>query len=620
VTARSANYNTRRCDNPTHSSRYIQLKLKPKVNIMKNHFQFNNDSTTRTKAWHTALLVSAVSLSAATTSQADVIFEENFTNGIGQFTAQGNTYVGDGEVRLRGDSNNDPGDGSITSSAISTLGFSNITLSFDRTTSGLDSGESGQALIAINGGAFTAVESMQDASGRTTVNLAASAENASVQLAFRIDASSFFEVYTIDNVVLEGDVENGGGGDNAAATGFYLEGGASATEPDQFSFTNSGDASITSLTIDLSSGVGNPVFDPADVPFAVTSTDAVGFNGNFSLTGNNLLQLNFDGFDPGETFSFNTDLDDEPGTFTTGAEVAGSTLSVAAVNPDGVSGTFSADGGNANRATVNTNGGGGGDTVPFDTLYDRAAGDGNCSVTIDSTFGSTLYIPSDPGNPNAQFNVLVWGNGTGGSSSTYSTLLNSVASHCIAVAAANTASAGSGTAMASALSSMRSQHADILLPDHIVCTAGHSQGGGGAFNAANLTDADCTIPVQPDTIFTTQIDDPLASDVEAIVLTSSADTLAGPGTNRPNVEANSTILTQITSQGESHFAPTTGRGGIIGTLFRMANIAQLSPDPVLRCENRRAFWGPNGESTVPESDSRINDVRRNSAAVANPPC
>lgn len=262
---------------------------------------------------------------------------------------------------------------------------------------------------------------------------------------------------------------------------------------------------------------------------------------------------------------------------------------------------------------------GGGSTPEFDSLYDTAEDDGRCRVNRVRTTSSTFYVPSDPTNSSARFNVLVWGNGTGGGSTTYATLLESVASHCILVAAANTSSSGSGAEMEDALNSARARYNSVLLPGHTVCTAGHSQGGGGSFNAANRVDADCVIPVQPDTRFTTRIYSDLDSDVEVITIWGENDTLAPASGNRGNVEDASSILTQVETDGESHFAPTSGRGGTVGTIFRMANIAELSNNSSTAQQFRRAFWGPETDYTVQEGHSDISDVRRDSGAVATSP-
>lgn len=263
-------------------------------------------------------------------------------------------------------------------------------------------------------------------------------------------------------------------------------------------------------------------------------------------------------------------------------------------------------------------GGGGGGGEGFANLYSQASGNGSCTVNRVTSGSSTLYIPSNRSDSNARFNVLVWGNGTGGTASTYRTLLESVASHCIAIAAANTANSGSGAEMQSALNTLRSRYGSILRSNHKVCTAGHSQGGGGSFNAANRVDADCVIPIQPDTRFTTRINADLARDVEVITLWGESDTLAPASGNRRNVEGASTILTQVETAGESHFAPTSS-GSAIGVMFRMANIAQLSNNPSQATQFRGAFWGPATSNTATTSNRNLSDVRRNSAAVSTAP-
>ena len=93
-------------------------------------------------------------------------------------------------------------------------------------------------------------------------------------------------------------------------------------------------------------------------------------------------------------------------------------------------------------------------------------------------------------------------------------------------------------------------------------------GGGGSFNAANRLDADCVIAVQPDTVYTTQIDRPVASDVDVVCIFSSGDVLA-PALpfNASNCRRNSTRYTQESTSG-THFAPIGGTGGEPGEVMR----------------------------------------------------
>jgi len=191
-------------------------------------------------------------------------------------------------------------------------------------------------------------------------------------------------------------------------------------------------------------------------------------------------------------------------------------------------------------------------------------GGGGCSIDRVSGLGSTFYVPRGDG----PFNILGWGNGTGGTSSTYRGLLEAVAEECILVAAANTSSSGSGADVENAVNEARVRYSNKVGPNPKVCTSGHSQGGGGAFNAANRLDADCVIGLQPDTVYTTRIYSPVASYVDVVCIFSTADTLA-PALpfNGPNCRANSTRYSQELTSG-SHFTPTYGDGGAPGDEMR----------------------------------------------------
>jgi len=133
----------------------------------------------------------------ASAAQADVIYAEEFANGLGRFTASGSVYTGSYGARMRGGS----APGSITTNAIDTTGFESLTLSATRTASGLDFGEAGRVSVSADGGAFTVLESQRSPSGRATFQLP---NASSVRLRFAITASSLLETYEVDGVSLEG--------------------------------------------------------------------------------------------------------------------------------------------------------------------------------------------------------------------------------------------------------------------------------------------------------------------------------------------------------------------------------------------------------------------------------
>jgi poly(hydroxyalkanoate) depolymerase family esterase len=156
-----------------------------------------------------------LSLSATSLSQADVIFEETFDNGLGQFSESGYVSTGSYGARMRGGTY----DGSIVSGSIDASGYTDLVLSFDRVPDGLDWGERGTAYVSINGGSYTAVDSVRYTSGRVSIPLGAEADGSSIVLAYAIDASSYYETYDVDNIVLEGTPTDGGGGDGSGGDG-----------------------------------------------------------------------------------------------------------------------------------------------------------------------------------------------------------------------------------------------------------------------------------------------------------------------------------------------------------------------------------------------------------------
>lgn len=192
-------------------------------------------------------------------------------------------------------------------------------------------------------------------------------------------------------------------------------------------------------------------------------------------------------------------------------------------------------------------------------------GGSSCSVRTERTTGAVFFIPS---GGSGTYNIVGWGNGTGGTVSTYDGMLESVASQCVLVAAATTTQSGDGRDVERAVNLAKSRYSGIVGSNPKVCTSGHSQGGGGSFNAANRLDADCVIAVQPDTVYTTSIYRPVDSDVDVVCIFSTGDVLA-PALpfNAANCRANSTRYSQETTSG-THFAPTSGTGGGPGEVFR----------------------------------------------------
>src|SRR5262245_5003330 len=82
---------------------------------------------------------------------ATAVLSESFANGLGAFTASGPVTNNAGTARLAGSLFSDA---IITSAPISLSGFSQVRVSYTRTATGLDAGESFTAAYSVDGGSF----------------------------------------------------------------------------------------------------------------------------------------------------------------------------------------------------------------------------------------------------------------------------------------------------------------------------------------------------------------------------------------------------------------------------------------------------------------------------------
>jgi hypothetical protein len=191
-----------------------------------------------------------------------------------------------------------------------------------------------------------------------------------------------------------------------------------------------------------------------------------------------------------------------------------------------------------------------------------------CTVQRVTVGASTLYVPS---GGDGRYNILGWGNGTGGSATTYQGLLTAAAQRCVLVAAANTANSGSGTQVRDAVAAARSRFANILNTNLKIAISGHSQGGGGSFNAANVIGSAVTsvIALEPDTVFTVTIQRPVASNVDVTCIFGNNDGLApAQPSNLNNCRRNSTIFRTVTVAASHLNWISRAGGGTVGTAQR----------------------------------------------------
>lgn len=193
-------------------------------------------------------------------------------------------------------------------------------------------------------------------------------------------------------------------------------------------------------------------------------------------------------------------------------------------------------------------------------------------ATTQAVQGScTIHSPVNLGQGGVTHPVIIWGNGTGSTPSSYQQLLSHWASHGFIVAAANTTNAGSGTAMLACLTLMTSNNANPgsrffqRVDVNRVGASGHSQGGGGTIMAGRDPRVDTTAPIQPYILFglggfrRTSIDEQAGDSM--LLLSGSADTIARPSSNQQPVFDDVNVpVVWLTRTGASHFEPV-GDGG-----------------------------------------------------------
>jgi len=194
-------------------------------------------------------------------------------------------------------------------------------------------------------------------------------------------------------------------------------------------------------------------------------------------------------------------------------------------------------------------------------------------ATVQAGIGAcTVHSPAQLGQGGVTHPVIIWGNGTNASPATYQALLSHFASHGFVAAAANTSSAGNGTAMLACLNTMTSENARTAsrffqrVDVTRVGASGHSQGGGGTIMAGRDARVDVTIAFQPfinlglGGFQRTSIDDQQPNS-EMLLFSGSADTIARRATNQQPVFDDVNVqVTWLTRNGANHFVPT-GNGG-----------------------------------------------------------
>jgi Chlorophyllase enzyme len=195
------------------------------------------------------------------------------------------------------------------------------------------------------------------------------------------------------------------------------------------------------------------------------------------------------------------------------------------------------------------------------------AGTGPFAVTVQAESANTYYSPTQLGsNGCTRHPVILWGNGTSVTPTVYDALLRHFASHGFIVAAANTTNAGSGNEMLQGLTQLNTWNGQSgnrffqRVDTANVGSTGHSQGGGGAINAAKNAGVKTTAPLQPWSGNQIGLQD---SDT-AMFFSGQSDTIVSASSVRARYTGVSIAAGYAELGGASHFVPVGNAGGFRG--------------------------------------------------------
>jgi hypothetical protein len=179
----------------------------------------------------------------------------------------------------------------------------------------------------------------------------------------------------------------------------------------------------------------------------------------------------------------------------------------------------------------------------------------------------TYWYPTNVRSSGLRHPVILWGNGTGASPTSYDGLLRHFASHGFIVAAANTPNAGSGTEMLAGLSNLTTMNNQSTSPffqavdTTRVASTGHSQGGVGALAASRDARVMTTFPIEG--AFSAS-----GVTVPTLFLAGQNDTIARPSQIKSTYSSSTAPAAYAEIAGATHFTPA-GNGGY----FRAVGVA-----------------------------------------------
>ncbi|MFE5285888.1 alpha/beta hydrolase family protein [Nocardia sp. NPDC056611] len=221
----------------------------------------------------------------------------------------------------------------------------------------------------------------------------------------------------------------------------------------------------------------------------------------------------------------------------------------------------------------------------------------------------TVYYPQTMGAHGEKHPVIIWGNGTGVLPGAYTLLLRHYASHGFIVVAANTPVSNFAITMRSGIDLIEKLNGD---PSSVfygkvnldrIGSAGHSQGGSGAINAAVDPRVDTVVAIQPG-----PLNDPGQLHKPALFLAGQFDAIVWPVLVKAMYNAVDQAPAEYAElRGATHFGT-----GITGGDMRGPSTAWLRYWLMDDANARTEFFGPNCGFCA--DSQQFSDFRRNGLA------